>query len=310
MARPPLVRHSGLATAAAVILGAATCWLIVDHVRARRAEPGDRQRVEALRKAARTSSAKASELAAEYDRQTKNSLRRAGRRKIATAVVILSSVAFLGSAKRLVSQGGMRPPTRERIAAVKAEIARDRADRRARRPCPSHSSGSYERGRAGEPPVLDLSCLDAMVAEHGRSAEAAVPILQAVQAHYGYLPDEALKRICELTEITPAQIAGVSTFYARFRRSPPGRHIVKVCHGTACHVSGATQITDGIRRHLVIAADADTDPDRMFTVDKVACLGCCSLAPVIMIDEQTVGRLTPAGACEAIEAFREEAAPA
>ena len=101
---------------------------------------------------------------------------------------------------------------------------------------------------------------------------------------------------------TPAQIAGTSSFYAQFRRSPVGRHVVRVCHGTACHVAGAEQITQELRRHLDIAPDADTDPRRLFTVDAVACLGCCSLAPVMMIEEDTVGRLTPASARQALDA--------
>jgi NADH:ubiquinone oxidoreductase subunit E len=152
------------------------------------------------------------------------------------------------------------------------------------------------------PPEIDLDILDRIVSEEGRSPEAAIPILRAVQVEYGYLPDEALKRVCELTEITPAQIAGTSSFYAQFRRSPVGKHIVKVCHGTACHVSGIVQITEELHRHLGIEPGEDTDPSREFTLENVACLGCCSLAPVIMVDEDTVGRLTPASACQALDA--------
>jgi NADH:ubiquinone oxidoreductase subunit E len=111
-----------------------------------------------------------------------------------------------------------------------------------------------------------------------------------------------LARVCERTEITAAQIAGTSSFYARFRRSPVGRHVVRVCHGTACHVAGAEQITQELRRHLGIEADADTDPSRRFTIDVVACLGCCSLAPVMMVEEDTVGRLTPASARQSLDA--------
>ena len=146
--------------------------------------------------------------------------------------------------------------------------------------------------------------MERIVQQQGRSKEAAIPILQAIQSHYRYLPDEALQRVCELTEITPAQIAGTSSFYAQFRRSPVGKHVVRVCHGTACHVSGARQITEELRRRLEIPDGADTDPQRMFTVDEVACLGCCSLAPVIMVDGQTVGKLTPATACEALDGIR------
>jgi NADH:ubiquinone oxidoreductase subunit E len=147
--------------------------------------------------------------------------------------------------------------------------------------------------------VLDLSFVDALVAREGTSAEAAIPILQAIQAHYRYLPDEALARVCALTRVTPAQIAGTSSFYAHFRRSPLGEHLIRVCHGTACHVSGARQITEELRRTLGIRDGDDTDQAGLFTVDEVACLGCCSLAPVLMVDEHTVGRASPAGACAA-----------
>jgi NADH:ubiquinone oxidoreductase subunit E len=146
----------------------------------------------------------------------------------------------------------------------------------------------------------DWAFVDDAVAKLGRGKESAIPLLQAIQAHYRYLPDEALRRLCELTEITPAEIAGTSSFYSRFRRSPVGEHLVRVCHGTACHVSGARQITDELRRYLAIPEGADTDPARQFTLDEVACLGCCSLAPMIMVDGHPAGKLTPATACEAL----------
>jgi NADH:ubiquinone oxidoreductase subunit E len=150
-------------------------------------------------------------------------------------------------------------------------------------------------------PELDLSFVEQMVSQMGRGKEAAIPLLQAIQTHYRYLPDEALRRVCELTEITPAEIAGTSSFYGQFRRSPVGEHIVRVCHGTACHVSGARQITEELRRYLAISDGQDTDAARMFTLDEVACLGCCSLAPVLMVDGHTAGKLTPATACEALK---------
>ena len=139
-----------------------------------------------------------------------------------------------------------------------------------------------------------------LVSQIGRGKEAAIPLLQAIQTHYRYLPDEALRRVCELTEITPAEIAGTSSFYGQFRRSPVGEHIVRVCHGTACHVSGARQITEELRRYLAIPDGEDTDAARLFTLDEVACLGCCSLAPVLMVDGHTAGKLTPATACDAL----------
>ncbi len=128
-------------------------------------------------------------------------------------------------------------------------------------------------------------------------------MLQSLQAHYRYLPDEALRRLCEVTRITPAQIAGTASFYAQFRHAPMGRYTVRVCHGTACHVAGIEQITRELRRHLDIPADEDTDPRRLFTLDPVACLGCCSLAPVMMVEADTVGHLTPTRAVQALDAL-------
>ncbi len=153
---------------------------------------------------------------------------------------------------------------------------------------------------AGAPPALDLTFVDGLVALHGRNPESAITLLQAIQAHYRYLPDEALRRLCQLTEVTPAQLAGASSFYGQFRSTPVGKHSVRVCHGTACHVAGARQITEELRRVLSISEGEDTDAARMFTVGEVACLGCCSLAPVMTVDGHTVGRLTPAMATAAL----------
>ncbi|MCX6926091.1 MAG: NAD(P)H-dependent oxidoreductase subunit E, partial [Verrucomicrobia bacterium] len=98
-----------------------------------------------------------------------------------------------------------------------------------------------------------------------------------------------LQRVCAATKITPAAISGVSTFYDMFRHEPSGKHIVHVCHGTACHVGGAERVEDALRRHLRIPAGTDTDADRRFTIERVACLGCCTLAPVVRIEEETIG---------------------
>jgi NADH:ubiquinone oxidoreductase subunit E len=162
-------------------------------------------------------------------------------------------------------------------------------------------------GRQGAvtPEPTDLTFVDDLVDREGRSKEKAIALLQAIQTHYRYLPDEALRRLCQLTEITPAQIAGTSSFYGQFRNRPVGKHIVRVCHGTACHVSGARQINDEVRRHLAIPEGEDTDAARMFTVEEVACLGCCSLAPVLMVDSQTAGRLTPSTAADALAPFED-----
>jgi len=163
---------------------------------------------------------------------------------------------------------------------------------------------SLEALNAPSAPDFDVSLVDQIIARAGTSREAAIPILNAIQARFGYLPDDALRHVCERTEITPAQIAGNSTFYSNFRRSPVGRHVVRVCHGTACHVSGAKYVEEELRRDMGIPHGEDTDPERQFTVDEVACLGCCSLAPVIMVDEWTAGRLTPETAVRALAPWK------
>jgi len=141
---------------------------------------------------------------------------------------------------------------------------------------------------------VDLQFVDESVERIGRGPEAVIPLLQAVQTRCGYLPREALRRICALTEITPADVEGVSSFYGQFRHRPVGKHIIRVCHGTACHVKGAPLVTDALLRYLGIEGEGeDTDADGLFTVDKVACLGCCTLAPVVQIGDVTYGHTKP-----------------
>ena len=139
---------------------------------------------------------------------------------------------------------------------------------------------------------FDLTFVDKAVEQIGTGPEKVLEIAQAIQEHFGYLPKEALERVCKLTDITPASIVGVTTFYDQFRQQPAGKHIIKICIGTACHVKGAGQIYEAFRRHLGIAEDEDTDSQKMFTIEKVACLGCCMLAPAIQIDDIIFGHLT------------------
>ncbi len=139
---------------------------------------------------------------------------------------------------------------------------------------------------------VDLTFVEESVARLGRTPDTVIPLLQALQDHYGYLPHEALERICRETEITPASVAGVASFYDMFRHKPVGKHLVRVCRGTACHVTGAERVEDALRRYLKIPAHEDTDPQGTFTLEPVACLGCCTLAPVVRIGETTLGYAT------------------
>ncbi len=162
------------------------------------------------------------------------------------------------------------------------------------------------------PPAEELlpdpgAFVEAVVADTGREPQALIPILQAVQRRFRYLPPEALHRVAELTRSSPADIMGVATFYSQFRTTPVGRHMVSVCHGTACHVKGSMLIDDALRRHLQLGIGDDTDRAREFTLQKVACVGCCTLAPVIQIDGVTYGNLKPETAPKALRDFLETA---
>jgi NADH-quinone oxidoreductase subunit E len=138
---------------------------------------------------------------------------------------------------------------------------------------------------------IDLKPLMKIFKKHAAKKGTLIPILQETQKIYGYLPREALILIAEETNTDISQVYGVATFYAQFRFTPVGKHLIRVCHGTACHVSGAERITEVCEEELEIK-DGETSGDLQFTLESVACLGCCSLAPVLTVDENTHGRLT------------------
>ena len=147
------------------------------------------------------------------------------------------------------------------------------------------------------------SVVDEILDETGRGKDKVILILQEVQKRLNYLPSEALKHICRVTDITPGQISGVSTFYSQFRHIPAGTHTIKICAGTACHVKGSQLISDAFRRVLKINATGNTSPDNLFSIEEVACLGCCTLAPVVQIDGKTYGHVKPTQTDEIIKDF-------
>jgi NADH:ubiquinone oxidoreductase subunit E len=285
-----------VAVGSAVVVLVCTGALVADHAVAAWRAPAEKRRIERLEAQAKTDSAIAAPLHDERKRQTGISLARETRGRVLAWILLASGGLFVASGKWYVSLQPQPLPSLDDLVAMR--FAPPRAVKQKTLPASSPA------GAADDP--IDFQCfVDGLVVRFGRSREAAIPILQALQAHYRYLPDAALRHVCERTEITPAQIAGTSSFYAQFRRSPVGRRVVRVCHGTACHVAGAEQITEELRRHLGIAPDADTDVQSRFTLDAVACLGCCSLAPVMMIEEETAGRLTPASARQALDAVEQ-----
>ena len=132
---------------------------------------------------------------------------------------------------------------------------------------------------------------------------ALVPLLQGAQAIFGYLPPEVMARVAEASEEPLSKALGVATFYSQFRLKPHAKNTVRCCHGTACHVSGASRISDELEKHLGIKAGENT-PDMVYALEEVHCVGACGMAPVVMINDRAHGKLTPEKAVEVFEAFR------
>ena len=290
---PALLRRITWATA--ILIFAGIIVLVTDWVVAANRAPKDDGIIENLQAQVKKDAAVAPILEAEQKRITDARLARHTRDRAVGWGLLMCSALFLISVKRLIALGGRQAADIGKITPAPAIGKKSRPIKR-RPTAPAKPAATSP----------DVSFVDKAVAQLGSGKEAAIPILQAIQKHYRYLPDEALHRLCEITQITKAEIVGTSSFYGQFRRSPVGKHIVRVCHGTACHVAGARQISDELRRYLEIPEGADTDEGRMFTLEEVACLGCCSLAPVLMVDEHTAGRLTPHNAPEALEDVEEK----
>jgi len=139
--------------------------------------------------------------------------------------------------------------------------------------------------------IIDLTLLDPILEEFKTQKGAVIPILQRAQDVYGYLPKEVLTSIAKKTGIPISQLYGVVTFYAQFNLERRGRHLVRICDGTACHVRGAPKIVEGISDAFGLEPGS-SDPDYKYTLEIVYCLGSCGLAPIAVVDEQVYGQTT------------------
>lgn len=152
----------------------------------------------------------------------------------------------------------------------------------------------------------DLSLLEPTLEAYAGVRGSLITILQKTQELYGYIPTDAVYHIAARTGETPAKIMGVATFYSQFRFRPVGKYLIMLCKGTACYVNGANAIADAISDELGIG-DNETTEDGLFSLSLVSCLGCCSLAPVMMINDRTYGSLTPDKTRAILRELREEA---
>ncbi len=150
----------------------------------------------------------------------------------------------------------------------------------------------------------DFSLLEPCLQKYATVQGSLITILQNAQEIYGYLPVDVILHISQRTGIKVTKIMGVATFYSQFRLEPVGKYLIMLCQGTACHVNGSLQIEKTINEYLGIK-DGETTPDGLFTLKNVACLGCCSLSPVMMINDETYGSLTPEKVISIFKALKE-----
>ncbi len=148
-------------------------------------------------------------------------------------------------------------------------------------------------------------CVCDILDRYEHKSSALIPILQAIQEVYGYLPEDIMTYISTALKISPSRIYGVATFFTHFTLTPKGLHVIKICDGTACHVNRSGEILEAVMKHLNLSDKKRTTDDGIFTLETVACLGACGLAPVIVVDEKAHGQMTPDTAVALIEAIRE-----
>ena len=152
----------------------------------------------------------------------------------------------------------------------------------------------------------DLTLIDGVLDEYADVPGSLITVLQKTQDIYGYLPKEAIEKISDKMNIPESEIMGVGTFYTQFRFQPVGKYLIMLCQGTACHVNSSELILETIKDELHIS-DGETTEDGLFSLKCVACLGCCSLSPVMMINDNTYGSLTPDKTKQILRELREAA---
>ena len=154
---------------------------------------------------------------------------------------------------------------------------------------------------------FDVDVVDAIIDNHGGKPSAIISILQDVQEEYRYLPKDVFTHLSERLKISRARIYSVATFYENFSFEPKGKYVIKICDGTACHVRKSIPILERMQSELGLSNEKKTTDDKLFTVETVSCLGACSLAPVITVNEKVYAAVTPDSASELLKTLKEEA---
>ncbi|MBR7143255.1 MAG: NAD(P)H-dependent oxidoreductase subunit E [Clostridia bacterium] len=157
---------------------------------------------------------------------------------------------------------------------------------------------------------FDFSEVEKIIVANGCSAQAIISILQEIQEHYHYLPQEVFPYLAKRLEISEAKAYSVATFYENFSLEPKGKYVIKVCDGTACHVRRSIPILERLRKDLGLTEGKKTTDDLLFTLETVSCLGACGLAPVLTVNDKVYAAMTPDKASELLKTLKEEAANA
>ena len=272
LTKPSVIAVAVIATAAIV--------LVVDWAIEVRNSDYLAERLLQTEDAARENPAAAEAFDAEVKTQTAISLARQRRQRATGITLLVAAGVFIALIKR--RRPGNSPLPRLIADAVTVPI-RD-----------SSRVASDEPSIVLSPsaPSIDLAPVEAMVKQIGQDSRHLIPLLHAINHHYRYLPPPALAHLAERTRISYDQIAGVASFYSQFRTRPRGKHLVRVCRGTACHVAGTDRLEEELRRLLGIPPGNDTDPAHVATIESVGCLGCCTLAPVLEIDDEVEGHVS------------------
>ncbi|NLW40535.1 MAG: NAD(P)H-dependent oxidoreductase subunit E [Tissierellia bacterium] len=149
--------------------------------------------------------------------------------------------------------------------------------------------------------------IDGIVMKHGNQQSSIITILQEIQERFRYLPEDVLEYLARVMNISSSKIYGIATFYENFSLKPKGKYVIKICDGTACHVKKSIPILNALQKELGLDDENNTTEDLLFTVETVSCLGACGLAPVLNINDQVYGNMTPETTVELINKLREEA---
>lgn len=157
------------------------------------------------------------------------------------------------------------------------------------------------------PPKTDVQRFESVVKildDHEYDSSRLIPILQAIQDQYRYLPEEIMTYVAMALDLSPAKVFGVATFFSHFSLEAKGKYVIKVCDGTACHVKGSGKLVDVLRKLLNVDEKRKTTPDLLFTLETVSCLGACGLAPVMVINDEVHGLVTTQKAEELLQEIR------